>query len=299
MVRIVGIGDAKMDMNLTDRVAYPGGQAMNIAVNAKLQGADVGFIGCIGDDRLGLHLAAVLDELGVDRSHSHMVHGDNAATKYQVIDGERVWGGKVKKGISPLQMGIRMMLSYLGLSQEDLDYIKTFDAAHLCNTAHMDEDLPRLKAAGMVLSYDYSSDHLKPGFLETVAPYIDISLMSGSGMSHTARYEALVQAHTLGTKICICTNGDEGALLYDGDRFYTQKPDFCENVVDTMGAGDAFVSAFLVDFIASKGLAEKNAEIRSEKIRHALAHAASYAAKACMTPGAFGHGCSLNEDELD
>lgn len=39
MVRIIGIGDAKMDKNITDMIAYPGGQAMNIAVNAKLQGA--------------------------------------------------------------------------------------------------------------------------------------------------------------------------------------------------------------------------------------------------------------------
>ena len=87
MVRIIGIGDAKMDKNITDMIAYPGGQAMNIAVNAKLQGAQAGFIGCIGDDVLGQHLAKTLDELGVDRSRSHIVHADNAATKYQVIDG--------------------------------------------------------------------------------------------------------------------------------------------------------------------------------------------------------------------
>ena len=63
MVRIIGIGDAKMDKNITDMIAYPGGQAMNIAVNAKLQGAQAGFIGCIGDDVLGQHLAKTLDEL--------------------------------------------------------------------------------------------------------------------------------------------------------------------------------------------------------------------------------------------
>ena len=80
MVRIIGIGDAKMDKNITDMIAYPGGQAMNIAVNAKLQGAQAGFIGCIGDDVLGQHLAKTLDELGVDRSRSHIVHADNAAT---------------------------------------------------------------------------------------------------------------------------------------------------------------------------------------------------------------------------
>ena len=253
MVRIIGIGDAKMDKNITDMIAYPGGQAMNIAVNAKLQGAQAGFIGCIGDDVLGQHLAKTLDELGVDRSRSHIVHADNAATKYQVIDGERVWGGTNPRPISPLQMAIRFMLPFYGLSNEDMAYIKTFDAAHLCNTAHMDEYLPQLKEAGLVLSYDYSNDHLKPGIMEKVAPYVDISLFSASKMTGTEMMEGLVKAHTLGTRIAIATNGDEGATLYDGDRFYTQKPDLCD-AVDTMGAGDAFISAFLVDFVGSKGL---------------------------------------------
>ena len=269
---------------------------MNIAVNAKLQGAQAGFIGCIGDDVLGQHLAKTLDELGVDRSRSHIVHADNAATKYQVIDGERVWGGTNPRPISPLQMAIRFMLPFYGLSNEDMAYIKTFDAAHLCNTAHMDEYLPQLKEAGLVLSYDYSNDHLKPGIMEKVAPYVDISLFSASKMTGTEMMEGLVKAHTLGTRIAIATNGDEGATLYDGDRFYTQKPDLCD-AVDTMGAGDAFISAFLVDFVSSKGLQARAEQQRAEKIRHGLAYAASWAAKACMIPGAFGHGCKIDSED--
>ena len=296
MVRMIGIGDAKMDKNITDMIAYPGGQAMNIAVNAKLQGAQAGFIGCIGDDVLGQHLAKTLDEIGVDRSHSHIVHADNAATKYQVIDGERVWGGTNPRPISPLQMAIRFMLPFYGLSDEDMAYIKTFDAAHLCNTAHMDEYLPQLKALGIVVSYDYSNDHLKPGLMEKVAPYVDISLFSASKMTGTEMMEGLVKAHTLGTRIAIATNGGEGATLYDGNRFYMQKPDLCD-AVDTMGAGDAFISAFLVDFVGSQGLQARTEQQREEKIRHALAYASSWAAKACMTPGAFGHGCKIASED--
>ncbi len=296
MVRILGVGDAKMDKNITDMVAYPGGQAMNIAVNAKLQGAQAGFIGCIGDDLLGQHLAKTLDELGVDRSRSHIVHADNAATVYQVIDGERVWGGTNPRPISPLQMAIRFMLPYYGLSREDMDYIKTFDAVHLCNTAHMDEFLPQLKEAGVILSYDYSNDHLLPGFMEKVAPYVDISLFSASKMTETQMMEGLVRAHTLGTRIAIATNGEEGAVLYDGNRFYTKKPDLCD-AVDTMGAGDAFISAFLVDFVGSGGLSARTEQQREEKIRQGLGAAAAWSAKACMTPGAFGHGCKIEKED--
>ena len=132
--------------------------------------------------------------------------------------------------------------------------------------------------------------------MEKVAPYVDISLFSASKMTGTEMMEGLVKAHTLGTRIAIATNGDEGATLYDGDRFYTQKPDLCD-AVDTMGAGDAFISAFLVDFVGSKGLQACAEQQRAEKIRHGLAYAASWAAKACMIPGAFGHGCKIDSED--
>ena len=69
------------------------------------------------------------------------------------------------------------------------------------------------------------------------------------------------------------------------------------DAVDTMGAGDAFISAFLVDFVGSKGLQARAEQQRAEKIRHVLAYAASWAAKACMIPGAFGHGCKIDSED--
>ena len=38
-------------------------------------------------------------------------------------------------------------------------------------------------------------------------------------------------------------------------------------------------------------------EETNKKIRHALAYASSWAAKACMTPGAFGHGCKIASED--
>ena len=224
MVRMIGIGDAKMDKNITDMIAYPGGQAMNIAVNAKLQGAQAGFIGCIGDDVLGQHLAKTLDEIGVDRSHSHIVHADNAATKYQVIDGERVWGGTNPRPISPLQMAIRFMLPFYGLSDEDMAYIKTFDAAHLCNTAHMDEYLPQLKAMGIVVSYDYSNDHLKPGLMEKVAPYVDISLFSASKMTGTEMMEGAGQGTRWAPALPLLPTAAKARLCMTATGFICRSP---------------------------------------------------------------------------
>ena len=78
------------------------------------------------------------------------------------------------------------------------------------------------------------------------------------------------------------------------DRFYTQAPHWKEHVVDTMGAGDAFISAFLYDFIGHDGY---NAEDKSEIIKHALDFAAEYSANSCMVEGAFGHGVPYLSEE--
>ena len=62
MVRILGIGDNMVDKNLTTGMMYPGGQAMNIAVNTKMLGAQTGFIGPMGDDYVADHIKNTLDD---------------------------------------------------------------------------------------------------------------------------------------------------------------------------------------------------------------------------------------------
>ena len=63
-------------------------------------------------------------------------------------------------------------------------------------------------------------------------------------------------------------------------------------VVDTMGAGDAFISAFLYQFIDNGGY---DAEDKSEIITKALEFAADYSAKSCMIEGSFGHGVPFKD----
>ena len=108
--------------------------------------------------------------------------------------------------------------------------------------------------------------------------------------------EALVRAHTLGTKIAIITNGEEGAILYDGNRFYWQQPDL-KDAVDTMGAGDAFVSAFIVAFVDLKGFEAETTEEREERIYKALDAAAKWSAVSTQVNGAFGHGCPIDSED--
>lgn len=294
MVKVIGVGDCMVDKNLTTGMMYPGGQALNIAVNTKLCGAQSAFIGAFGDDYIADHMKKTMDEIGIDYSHSHFYHAPNAFARYKVIDNDRVFQRSPNGRYNPLQGAIRRMLAYEGFSQEDIAYIKGFDVMHTSNGAFIEEYLPELAGEGIKISYDFSLDHMREGVMEKVCPYSYFVLLSCSHMTTTEMQEQLIKAHTLGAKICIGTRGSEGSTCYDGDQFYTQAPHWKEHVVDTMGAGDAFVSAFLYDFIGHDGYHAKD---KSEIIKHALDFAAEYSANSCMIEGSFGHGAPYLSEE--
>ena len=75
----------------------------------------------------------------------------------------------------------------------------------------------------------------------------------------------------------VITNGEHGAMLYTKENVYHQ-PAIPVDVVDTLGAGDAFISALL------------EGEIRRQNIKISMEKAAQYASRVCTYYGAFGHG---------
>jgi sugar/nucleoside kinase (ribokinase family) len=83
----------------------------------------------------------------------------------------------------------------------------------------------------------------------------------------------------LGSRLSVATMGAEGALLYDGKSFYKQKPKLID-AVDTLGAGDSFLTAFLLHYLQNE----------QDGLEVSLAKAAEFAASSCLVEGAFGHG---------
>ncbi len=76
---------------------------------------------------------------------------------------------------------------------------------------------------------------------------------------------------------CSATRGAADTLLFDGSRLWRQ-PAVPTEIVDTLGAGDAFIARFLAGVV------------RAEPFESALAAAAISAAETCRAFGAFGYG---------
>ncbi len=286
MLRILGIGDNMCDKNLTTGIMYPGGQSVNIPANAKLLGEDSAFMGCFGNDGVADHLKRTLTELGVDISHARTYPVPNVCAYYKVIDDDRVFIDPPVK-INPMTNVLFNMLEYEGFTESDLEYIRSFDIVHCSNDSRLEGTYPEFKAMGVRLSFDFSVYYDKPGYMEQICPNAYFVLLSCSGRTEEESHALLEKAYSLGSKICIGTMGGKGSLCYDGTRFYEQQPHWLDSVVDTMGAGDAFIAAFLVDFMRGGGCDEGD---RSDVIRHAMSFAADYAAESCLKNGSFGYG---------
>ena len=286
MVRILGIGDVMCDKNLTSGIMYPGGQSLNIPANARLQGEEAGFMGCFGNDFVAEHIKNTMDELSIDYSHSRTYPVPHHCAYYKVIDEDRVFISAPVK-VHPMSKVLFNMFEYEGFTDEDWKYIKSYDLVHCSNDSRIESMYPTFKEKGIYLSFDFSIYYTEEGYMEKVCPYAYVVLLSCSHLSEDETKALLKKAYDLGSKICIGTRGSKGSMCYDGKEYYTQAPDFREEVVDTMGAGDAFVSAFLVSFLRNKGI---EAEEKGAIIKEAMKYAAKYAADSCMVNGAFGHG---------
>ena len=116
---------------------------------------------------------------------------------------------------------------------------------------------------------------------------IDIALFSQEEMSDAEALTLQKEACRLGAELVLVTNGSKGQRLWDGNRLYEGKVKMVE-AVDTMGAGDSFFTAFVVQLMR-EGYRRGNLP-SAAGIERAFDFAAEFSAKTCMVDGAFGFG---------
>jgi fructoselysine 6-kinase len=267
MLRIIGVGDNTVDTYLHRRMRFPGGNAVNVAVHARRLGAESAYLGSFGDDAKGRLILGALRAENVDISRCRVVPGvPNAFAEVNLVEGERVFG-KHESGASAM----------LQLDKADLAYISNFDAIHTSFYSFLDNLLERMRSKGQLLSYDFS-DHLDEwGRIVSVFPQVDVAIFSISGCLGQTVQDVVARLDPRADQIVILTQGRMGSWASAGRQLLHQ-PIIPVNTVDTMGAGDAFIAGFLVEYLNGASL------------ERAMRRAAEYAAENCLQMGAIGHG---------
>ena len=101
--------------------------------------------------------------------------------------------------------------------------------------------------------------------------------------------------------VVMATRGSKGAFLRIDGKFYEQSP-YLVDAVDTMAAGDSFITSFLINYVdgmkdcvefpekaGNRGITTKE-EYQDALIKTSLYRAAVFAAGNCQRDGSFGYG---------
>ena len=257
---------------------------------AKL-GLSAAFIGCVGDDMFGSFLRETLSSHAISVSSlvksrernttlafvSHDASGDRSFSFY------RNFGADID----------------LRAEEIDMNLVRSSRVFHFGSLSLTDEPsrgatiaaLDAAKEAGVTVSFD---PNLRPALwkslddareqIESVMDRTDIvkiseeELLFLTGEKNISK-GAFLLAGRFGIPLLLVTLGAEGAF-YRTDRFEGRVPAFSAgNVIDTTGAGDCFLGAFLSEFLASgAGLRSADAETVAR-----CACFASAAAGICVT----------------
>lgn len=281
-VNALGFGDNVVDRYEHIHTMYPGGNATNFAVYARKCGAArSAYMGIFGNDAAAEHVIASLEDEGIELVKCEQIIGENGAARVTVVDGDRVFLGSNEGGI-------RGDARYV-LDRFDLAYMKQFDVVHSGNYCFTERELPKIKAAGVPVSFDFSDDSTDE-YYEQIAPCVDYAFFSAADAAGEDEIrERLAWVQKLGPRFVSATAGAEGCIAFDGERYYRQPAKPVTDMRDTMGAGDSFLTSFLMCYLD----AEKRGEGGPAAIEQALDFAAGFASAVCGMEGSWGHGAPI------
>lgn len=275
-MKVIGIGDNVVDKYIHQKKMYPGGNALNFTVFAKKLAVDAAYIGIFGNDEAAAHIKKVLDEIGIDYSHSISLHGQNGFARVSLEKGERVFlpgnGGGVSKDYP------------LNFDERELAYISDFDIIHTSCYSYIEPHLETLSKTGVPISFDFS-DRLSETYLSEVSKHINFGFLSCGDMTTTEVKEKLKIAVNGGCDFAVASRGDKGSLYYNGEVIIEQEA-FLVEPIDTMGAGDSFITGFLIDLLKKDSLFTQETKV----IKESLVFGSKKAAETCKVNGTFGFG---------
>lgn len=264
-MRLLGLGDNTFDEYAHAGVAYPGGNAVNVAVRARRLGAEAAYLGRVGADDRGRHLLNALASEGVDVSRCQIGDEPTAWVRISVVDGDRHFVDK--------DPGARR---HLRLDASDLAYLEGFDVVHSSIYSFLEGQFDDVRRHARVLSWD-CSNRWDASYLERVAPHLDWIILSLDADDDGAARDLVRRCLALGAANAVVTRGARGAMVGTAGTIIEQ-PAVPVTPVDTLGAGDAFIATLLV-----RTYGEAPDPVA------AVVEAAGSAASACLESGGFGH----------
>tara|TARA_B110001452_G_scaffold265561_1_gene270456 strand:- start:743 stop:1672 length:930 start_codon:yes stop_codon:yes gene_type:complete len=248
-----------------------GGSVANSIVGLSQLGNEVGFIGKISDDDLGIKYEEGLKQEGVNYFYSKKKEILPTGTCLILItpDSERTMctflgvAGQISENDIKIEAVKKSKIIFLeGYLWDEGGPKKAFDKA--INNANK---------IGMSLSDQFCVDRHKPHFLNLVKEKLDLtfanegeimSLIDAKDFSEVISFSKKIKKHL------IITRGKKGAISINGEKIFEIQAIKNLSILDLTGAGDLFASGYLHGYInnfSEEKCLEKATEMSSKIIQ--------------------------------
>lgn len=267
-MNLIAIGDNVVDCYLDQNKYYPGGNCVNVAVNAKKNGAEnVAYMGVFATDQKAEHIKHALNQESIDFEYSRTAEGISGQPQVSLTtEGDRVFIGGPKNTIQHVLK--------LQLTEKDLEYISQYDLCHVSCYSSMEGELAKLSKV-IDISYDFSNK-LDLDYVELVAKHIKHAFFSAAELNDHELKAFIDKISEFDFEVVALTRGGLPALFIKDNHIYEQTLNPIK-VIDTMGAGDSLIAGFLVNYISG---ADMNVSIE---------RATKSAENTCKMYGGFGY----------
>ena len=253
---------------------YAGGNALNTAVALSRNGVDTAYLGAVGSDISGWFITERLIRQHIGISGLRVIPGPTGWTRVTIREGERCFladhpGVQIEHRLTSRDqrtLSESNVIHCTGFTNWSESTRNSFGDYH----GYVLDQLSSASASGAFVSMDFSSYRDEELYI-SAGGLVDLAFYSAPDISDEA-LTGMIKELSRYFPITVVTRGARGSIATDGKRIWVQQP--CSvQVKDTLGAGDAFIGAFLASCAAD------------HSIPGALKHASVYAAEVCSREG--------------
>ncbi|TNF69277.1 MAG: carbohydrate kinase family protein [Gammaproteobacteria bacterium] len=289
-------------IEVTDQKIYSGGGATNAAVSFKRQGYEVALFGKVGHDRYGDMLLDELKDVGINVSYARRSNTYATANSFIVpsLKGDRTVFAYRGANTSVLTED----LPEEAIQSSDFVYVTSLSKDSAARFPEIVK-LANQCDSKVAINPGNSQLVLGGGFVKSALDGVDIMLLNyeeaqllmvslistdkhmketlaemndhhgeellGNQFQYEGVFFSLRQFFKvvlgLGPRIVVVTNGSEGVYVATNEKLYFHPPYKYGKIVNTLGAGDAFASAFVGTIYADQPV--------EEAIRHGILNSGS------------------------